>query len=165
VPSVSIEIERLAQGHAGEGDPMSAPARMVADGKLVMNPQLEWTGGGYASTSRELASWAREAWSGRVVPAELLPEVEDGVAAPMLGKNVRYGLGVILRETRHGRTLGHSGYFPGYLTEMRWYREPDLGVAIQLNTSDFKKIGTSTGKLIDELVDIVLAPEAKPKSK
>lgn len=166
VPSISIDIPRLVQGHGGAGDPMGAPARMLANGKLVMNPQLEWTGGGYASTSRELAQWARELWSGRVIPAALLASVQDGVPAPMLGKDVRYGLGVILRATRNGQCLGHSGYFPGYLTEMRWYPAHDLGVAIQVNTSDFQKLARGgTAALLDEIVDVIVgaAKPAAPK--
>ena len=39
-----------------------------------------------------------------------------GVAAPMLGRGARYGLGVIVRNTRLGPCHGHSGIMPGYLS-------------------------------------------------
>ncbi len=53
-----------------------------------------------------------------------------------LGPDTRYGLGVIVRPTTPaGPAWGHSGFFPGYQTELAYF--PDLGVtvAVQINTS------------------------------
>lgn len=52
------------------------------------------------------------------------------------GPETKYGLGVIVRPaTPVGLTWGHSGFFPGYQTELLYV--PDLGVslAIQINSS------------------------------
>ena len=59
----------------------------------------------------------------------------DGVAAK-LGPNTRYGLGVIIRDSPAGVTYGHSGFFPGYATEMLYVPATGVAVAIQVNTSD-----------------------------
>ena len=60
----------------------------------------------------------------------------DAAVPARLGPETRYGLGVIVRpSTPVGPTWGHSGFFPGYQTEL--LHVPDLGVslAIQINTS------------------------------
>ena len=60
-------------------------------------------------------------------------EVLRGIDTPMLGENARYGLGVIIRQTPQGVAWGHSGFFPGYLTEMRWYPEQRIAIAVMVN--------------------------------
>ena len=72
---------------------------MIVNGKFAINPQFEWTGGGYVSTAHDLARWAKMIYEGKAFSPDLLPQVVEGVAAPMLGresKRNRYGNGKIL---------------------------------------------------------------------
>ncbi|MGQ0643132.1 MAG: serine hydrolase domain-containing protein [Gemmatimonadaceae bacterium] len=134
IPSDRRELPGLAQGYAGRNNPFGALDAMVRDGRFAINPQFEWAGGGFASTAPDLAQWARALYSGGVVDTAFLrAEILQGVLAPMLGQNARYGLGVIIRETLHGITWGHSGFFPGYLTEVRWYAQHGVAIAVMVN--------------------------------
>ena len=63
----------------------------------------------------------------------------DGVPAK-LGPNAKYGLGVIIRQTPMGVAYGHSGFFPGFLTELIYFPEHHVCIALQTNSSDFKTI-------------------------
>ncbi|MBL8181340.1 MAG: beta-lactamase family protein [Blastocatellia bacterium] len=127
-------IKGVIQGYAGAANPFGGKDAMIENGKFVVNPQLEWTGGGWASTSQDLARWARMYFEGKAFDAKLLPQVLDGVEAK-LGPNVKYGLGVIIRPTQAGTTYGHSGFFPGYVTDMMYFPDKKIAIAVQVNTS------------------------------
>ncbi|MGH2625493.1 MAG: hypothetical protein ACRDHY_02440 [Anaerolineales bacterium] len=45
-----------------------------------------------------------------------------------------YGLGVSIRQTAEGLVYGHSGWFPGYRTEVAYFPDLCLAVAFQTNT-------------------------------
>ncbi|MGH9900557.1 MAG: serine hydrolase domain-containing protein, partial [Pyrinomonadaceae bacterium] len=113
-------IPGLAQGYAGPDNPFGRSDAMIVGGRFVINPQFEWTGGGIASTSSDLARWAKLLYEGRAFDPSLLKEMFDGVPA-RLGPEARYGLGVIIRPTPLGTSYGHSGFFPGYITEMMYF--------------------------------------------
>ena len=135
VPSDRPDIQGLSQGYAGPDNFFGGwDAMLGADGRLVMNPQMEWTGGGVATTAHDLARWAHALYAGPVLDAPTRARMLDGVPA-RLGPNVRYGLGVILRPTPLGPTYGHSGFFPGYSTDVMHFPEHGVTVAVQVNTS------------------------------
>ncbi len=138
VPSDSRTIPGLVQGYAGANNPFGGTDAMITDGRFAINPQFEWTGGGIASTSEDLARWAKALYEGGAFDRSLLPEALDGVPA-RLGPGVRYGLGAILRPTPLGMTYGHSGFFPGYLTEVMYFPEARTAIAVQLNTSALRR--------------------------
>ncbi|MBL8896841.1 MAG: beta-lactamase family protein [Planctomycetes bacterium] len=150
----SPTLPGLTQGYAGTAQPFGAfDAVLDAEGKLCFDPSFEGAGGGYVSCAPDLARWVRAYFEGRAFANELLPEVLAGPLAPMLGRNVRYGLGAILREAKDlGAVRGHSGYFPGYLSEMAYYAEHGIGAAVQVNTSEFAKVKRPLGRVLDELV-------------
>ena len=58
----------------------------------------------------------------------------NGVPA-RLGPEAKYGLGVIIRPTPLGISYGHSGFLPGYVTEMMYFPESKIAIAVQVNTS------------------------------
>lgn len=158
VPHDRRVVPGLVQGHAGEADPFSPKDEVLEDGAFFVNPQFEWAGGGFASSAEDLAAWCRAYFRGEAFPATLLPQVLDGVKST-LGPNVRYGLGAILWVTPNGPAYGHSGFFPGYLAEMRYYEALDVAVAIQINTSVFRSVGSPLGKLLDEAAHIAAEHE------
>lgn len=125
----------VVQGYAGPNNPFGGKDAMIENGKFSVNPQLEWTGGGWASTGHDLARWAKLYFEGKAFDASLLPQMLDGVSAPMLGKDTKYGLCVIIRNTTAGVSYGHSGFFPGYNTDMMYFPDKKIAVAVQVNTS------------------------------
>lgn len=155
IPSVGRAIPGLVQGHAGEGNPFGNRDAMLVDGKLPFDPGFEGAGGGFASTASDLSRWAKALWGGDVLGARK-PEALDAQPAP-LGRNARYGLGVIVVPTPHGPAHGHSGFFPGWMAEVRWYPDAKVAVAILVNGSAERGLGRALQTCADDLVAIARA--------
>lgn len=136
VPQTGRVIAGLVQGYAGPKDPIGLPDEVISDGKFVINPQFEWGGGGFATSARDLARWGHELYRGRALsPKARALMIDSGVPA-RLGPETKYGLGVIIRPTTPvGPVVGHSGFFPGYLTELVHAQDSGATVAVQVNTS------------------------------
>ena len=156
VASTSRVIPGLVQGYAGPDNPFGGTDAMIVNGRFAINPQFEWAGGGYATSAHDLARWAAALYGGTVVDSTLMPQMLDGVPA-RLGGGATYGLGVIIRPTPLGPAYGHSGFFPGYLTEVRYFPEHGVAVAFQVNTSVPRALGGSPGAIIHALATAALA--------
>ncbi|MGH7467593.1 MAG: serine hydrolase domain-containing protein [Longimicrobiales bacterium] len=163
IPSDRAVLPGVAQGYAGPNNPFGGADAMIVDGKFTVNPQLEWAGGGFASTAEDLARWAAVAFSGKAFGPDLLQQAVQAVEARGLGTGVRYGLGVIVRETPIGVSYGHSGFFPGYLTEVRYYPQLGFAIALQFNTSVGRAIGRNPGVILQELAGIVASDLAQTR--
>lgn len=135
IPVTGPVVPGLVQGYAGKRNAFGGREAMLVAGRMIINPAFEWTGGGIASTTEDRARWGKLLYEGKAFDPSILPRVVDGVAAK-LGPNTRYGLGVIIRDSPAGVTYGHSGFFPGYATEMLYVPATGVAVAIQVNTSD-----------------------------
>lgn len=155
-PAVSPSMPKVAQGYAGAGNEFGNSYEMIQNGNMIINPQFEWAGGGFVTTSADLARWAKILYEGDTIPTSLQKDFYNGVPAPMLGKNTQYGLGVILWNTPDGAARGHSGFFPGYLTEVRYYKNHKLAIALQANSSDFKTIKKNPSAALKPLLDAAL---------
>lgn len=134
VPADSRTVPGLVQGYAGPNNPFGGKDEMITDGKFAVNPQFEWTGGGLAVTSLDLAKWGKLLYEGKVLNAAMMTALLDGVPAK-LGPESKYGLGVIIRPSPQGITYGHSGFMPGYMTELVYFPELKTSVAVQVNSS------------------------------
>lgn len=151
VPQVARQIPGLVNGYAGASDPLGLPDEMMANGRLAINPQFEWAGGGFATAPRDLARWghALYASAGSKDPASKAPVTATmrnlmvNAAVPArLGPQVSYGLGVIVRPTTPvGPVWGHSGFFPGYQSELVYAVDKGITVAVQINTSAPRSTG------------------------
>lgn len=157
IPQDGPTLKGVVQGYAGPNNPFGGTDQMIASGKFAINPQFEWTGGGYASTAHDLARWAKMIYEGKAFSTDLLPQVVEGVAAPMLGRESKYGLGVIIRNTTAGTSYGHSGFFPGYLTDMMYFREHKVAVAVQVNTSVGRSLGKPLARVLVEAMEVIAA--------
>src|SRR5688572_7969021 len=155
IPQDGPRLQGLVQGYAGRNNPFGGTDEMIVNGKFAINPQLEWTGGGHVSTAQDLARWAKMLYEGKAFSADLLPQVLDGVSAPMLGRETKYGLGVIIRKTAVGTSYGHSGFFPGYMTDMMYFPEHKVAVAVQVNTSVGRNLGKPLGRMLVEMMEII----------
>ena len=88
----------------------------------------------------------------------MLTEALKGTPAPNLGPGTQYGLGMILRDsTAAGPVRSHSGFFPGYITELRHYPAHGVTVAVIVNASNVR-MRPAMARWLDELVAEVIAP-------
>jgi len=156
VASDARTIRGLANGYAGANNPFGGTDAMLVNGRMVINPQFEWTGGGIASTAEDLARWGKRLYDGQAFDSTMLPVLLDGVPA-RLGQGTKYGLGVIIRETPLGTVYGHSGFFPGYQAELLYLPEQKAAVAFQVNSSVPRALGQgmSPGRFAIEVAGIV----------
>lgn len=148
-PTDKIVLQGIAQGYAGKDNEFKLKEKVINDdGTFVINPQFEWTGGGIYSTTADLAKWGKLLYEGRVVDTALMLQA----AAPAkLGRDAKYGLGVIIRQTQHGVAYGHSGFFPGYMTELFYFPGKQLCLALQTNSSDFKNLKIGLQRIVMEM--------------
>jgi D-alanyl-D-alanine carboxypeptidase len=155
IPQTGPELKGVIQGYAGSNNPFGGKDAMIENGKFIVNPQLEWTGGGWASTGEDLARWAKALYEGKAVDASMVALMVDGVPSK-LGPNVKYGLGAIIRPTSAGVAYGHSGFFPGYLTDMMYFPDKKIAIAVQVNSSAPQIFGgKSPSRLIVEIAEMI----------
>jgi D-alanyl-D-alanine carboxypeptidase len=161
VPADSRSVPGLVQGYAGPNNPFGGKDEMISDGKFAVNPQFEWTGGGLAVTAQDLARWGKALYEGKAFDASLMPAFLDGVTAK-LGPETKYGLGVIIRPTPLGVTYGHSGFMPGYQTELMYFPELKASVAVQVNSSAPRSTGRPLRTYAIEFATVIAAAAKLP---
>jgi D-alanyl-D-alanine carboxypeptidase len=126
---------------------------VVKRGKLIINPQWEWAGGGFWSTPLDLAKWASALYGGNVLKKTTLDEMLKS-RAPGDGKN--YGLGVEIADTKWGPAYGHDGEWPGYISIMRFYPSHHCSVALQYNASGSPEAEAYGETIVDDLAGIFI---------
>ena len=137
-PSINPQLRNLAVGYSGEHSPFPFHGAMVYNDSLVFNPQFEWAGGGFISNVNDLAGWAKTFYQFDAIAEENRAEMQERVVAKT-GKDHYYGLGVQIRPSEDlGYSYGHSGWFPGYVTDAVYFPDVDLAMAIQFNSDDFR---------------------------
>ena len=157
-PTTSRRVPGLVPGYAGPRDPLGLPDEVMTDGVFVINPQFEWTGGGYATSARDLARWGHALYAGQAISAKMRALMISAGVPARLGPETRYGLGVILRDTTPaGPTVGHSGFFPGYQTELVHFTKSGVTLAVQINSSAPRPQGTRAP--LRFLYDLAIAME------
>ena len=164
VPQDGPELKGVVQGYAGANNPFGGKDKMIENGKFIVNPQLEWTGGGWASTGQDLARWAKLMYEGKAFDPSMVPVMLEGVPAK-LGRDTKYGLGVIIRPTQAGTAYGHSGFFPGYMTDMMYFPDKKIAVAVQVNTSVPQDLGKPLGRVVVEIAQMIDAAGSTAASK
>lgn len=135
IPSDRPQLAGVVNGYAGPKNELGGYDASMRNGRMAINPQFEWTGGGIASTTSDLAHWAKLLYEGKAFSQDMLTQMMNGVPS-RLGQNVRYGLAAILRETQIGSSVGHGGFFPGYATDMMYWPATKISAALQINVTD-----------------------------
>ncbi len=169
VPSDNRRIERLANGYPDNsiehtlrnllaewsgtpGTVTGAATEVLVDGEFVINPQFEWTGGGLASTAESLARWAKLLYEGRFLSESMIATMIDGTSTES-----RYGLGVqIWRDSPHGLAYGHGGFMTGFRSQMMYFAEHKVAVAMQANTNVGPSMGPPMTDLVMELAGVIV---------
>ena len=152
-PSNAPKLKGLAVGYTTPDNPFGLPPRTMDEtGKIAWNPAIEWTGGGFASTSADLALWGHALFTGQALEFDYLPRLLDGVSVHPDAPGIFYGAGVaIYRDTPQGVVFGHGGWIPGYVSSLRHYADHGLTIAFQINSD----VG-----VVDDTSDLVPALEA-----
>lgn len=133
-PANRRDLTGLAAGYTGK-EPFDFPRKVSENGKYVVNPQFEWTGGGLVTTSLDLARWAKMLYEGKVISSasleKMLQTVDTHTEKP---NSFGYGLGVQVWESEAGLIYGHGGIFPGYQSQMEYLPRYKFSLALQVNT-------------------------------
>jgi D-alanyl-D-alanine carboxypeptidase len=132
-PSDRRDLPGLVPGYLDETNHFGLPTKTMAGGKLIWNPRSEWTGGGMATNSRDLARWAKALYEGKALPIPYLADLIGNAVFDSVGRR-SYGLAVSIAMTDLGPKLGHGGWIPGYRTDMAYYPDWGFSLAIQMNT-------------------------------
>ena len=157
-PSTSPELAGLAQGYSMPNSPFGFSGPTLKDGKYFsFNPQMEWAGGGFMSTSADLSRWAKALYEGRVVTLASVKQMIDSAVPARTGPGDKYGLGVQVRTSDFGPSYGHGGWFPGYLSEMEYFPDLKIAVAVQFNTDDMRTLKGRPLKYTREIAKVVAA--------
>lgn len=153
-PSNLRIIPGLATGYMSADNTFGLPSRTtIAPGIMAWNPALEWAGGGFASTSRDLAVWAKALYEGRAMEGEYLESLMRAAPIGGEGSGASYGAGVTIKENGPlGVTYGHAGGIPGYTSSMRYYPEHGIAVAFQINADGgIADESSPVGEYLEEL--------------
>lgn len=139
-PSLTREMPNLPIGYCTLGEPFNLPGETVVDGIYIFNPQMEWTGGGFASTTPDLARWAKLYFEGQFFSEKMLQKI---VTPTEHGSNIDQGLscgmGSFIYTTDLGIAYGHTGLFPGFNTIFAYFPEQKIAVAMQTNCDYARK--------------------------
>lgn len=135
-PSNRIDLEGLASGYLASNNDFGLPTKTTHSPTIMIwHPGIEWTGGGFISNSQDLAKWFRYLFS----PASDINYIgkEMIVSVPMNSNDslLSCGLGVFIhKDTPLGISYGHSGWIPGYRSNVQFYPDYDIAVSFQINT-------------------------------
>jgi D-alanyl-D-alanine carboxypeptidase len=163
LPSTSRRLPGLVPGYSMANSPFGFEGRTITGGLFRINPQMEWTGGGFVSTAEDLARWAKALYEGKAFKQKYLDEMISSAVPARTGRGDKYGLGVQVRESEWGASYGHGGWFPGYLSEMEYFTEPRLAVAVQFNTDAVRRLKRSPRGYVAEIARVLLADAAVRK--
>ncbi len=140
--AITRDLPNLAVGYSKFPEFLT-PEITVVEGRYYFNPQMEWTGGGFASTTSDLAKWAKLYYDGELFSDSL----KQKIVTPKFetGENEKYGAGSFIFNTKHGLAYGHTGLMPGYRSIFIYFPEKEIACALQMNCD----YGTSKISLIE----------------
>lgn len=109
------------------------------------------------TTVEDLARWMRNFFDARVGGPEVIRRMQDrGVLND--GKPIDYAFGLTLGKHKGLATVGHGGSDAGYRTQVVWFPERKLGVAVLCNLATM-----SPGELALKAADLFLDEAAAPE--
>lgn len=156
IPSTSRRLPGVIPGYSMPNSPFGIEGRMIVDGKFLINPQFEWAGGGFASTAEDLARWAKAMYEAKVFNQAMVTEMVSNAPDAKTGRGDKYGLGVQVRQSEWGISYGHGGWFPGYRSEMEYFPEYKVAIAVQFNTDNGRKLKKGLRAYIADFARIVI---------
>ncbi len=127
-------IPGLIPGYTNLTDEFLLPHKVLNDNMYAFNPQMEWTGGGLASSVSDLTLWVSRLYGGSVLKPETLKlMLTPAPYKTTLFENAGYGLGSFIAETDGITYYGHTGFSPGYITYVQYLPDNRIALALQVN--------------------------------
>jgi len=149
-------IPGLIPGYTTLTEEFQLPRKVLNDNMYAFNPQMEWTGGGLASTVSDLTLWACQLYGGSVLKPETLKlMLTPAPYETTLFENARYGLGTFIAETDGVRYYGHTGFAPGYITYLQYLPDYKIAIAMQVN-DDSSHVNFSLKEYFNTIKKVVL---------
>ncbi|GAB4519697.1 MAG: hypothetical protein Tsb004_30800 [Allomuricauda sp.] len=164
-PATQPALSELCAGYSGNLFGNLFGEKIASMGQYHLNPQFEWTGGGFVSTTADLALWANLLFSGKVLEPQSL-ELMCSAVNRMNGTpdEIGYGLGTEIFHTRFGKAFGHTGFMPGYSTFMAYLPDHQMSLAVQVNMDPYHKQwqrGTSIYTIVDGILSLLMDQAVK----
>ena len=135
-PSDRRDLPGLAAGYMAVDNMFGLPPKTIADdGRMPWNPAIEWTGGGLASNSLDLARWAKLLFEGEAMEGPYLDDLLHEISISPDAPGVSFGAGIAIRKSGPlGAWYSHGGWIPGYTSSLRYYPEHRTAIVFQINT-------------------------------
>lgn len=156
LPGNTREIPGLIPGYSAFSAELFIPEKVLLDnGKFAFNPQMEFTGGGIACTTSDLAKWGKLYYGGKVFSGkslELMRTPSDQKTS--LDDNAGYGFAAFVWNENGQLSYGHTGFFPGYVTIFEYIPDLDVSIGMQWNT-DKKNPDKSLHQYLNDIKMII----------
>ena len=163
IPSDRRILPGVVTGHSRPQSPFGFEGPIIIDGKFLFNPQMEWTGGGFASTAEDLARWAKLLYEAKAFGKDYRDQMVAGdEVRQALGSG--YGLAAQVWKTDLGTSYGHGGWFPGYLSQMEYFPTEKIAVAIQFNTDAVRQLKRGPRRYLLDIAHVVINEIAVKKA-
>lgn len=135
-PSDRRDLVGLAAGYTSLENNFGLPGKTtMPDGSMAWHPGIEWAGGGFVSTSRDLARWGAALFGGEALPEGSMEDLLRAVPVSPETPDILYGAGVGVHGSGpFGPVYGHGGWIPGYISSLRYYPDHGVAVAFQINS-------------------------------
>jgi D-alanyl-D-alanine carboxypeptidase len=148
-PGVGEERLRGPHPHGYHHDDPALPLVDVSE----QDPSFGWAAGQMVSTPSEINQFFVALLKGRLLKPEQLREMRKTIPAPELGKDARYGLGLVSNELPcGGLAWGHGGTITGYSTTNA---ATDEGRAATVAVTNLPRTEEQLGR-IEAVVDTAL---------
>jgi D-alanyl-D-alanine carboxypeptidase len=151
--AVRRDMPGLPQAYSRLPEFFQIPEKVVEEGKYCINPQLEWTGGGFACTTSDLASWARAFYNGSLLSDSLFALViTPNKNGHLIHPGLSYGTGSFIFDTDFGKAYGHTGFVPGFRSIFAHYSELNISMALQFN-ADYTPENVPLIQFLDRMLE------------
>ncbi len=87
---------------------------------------------------------------------------EEMINSMTTGEGIIYGLGVVIARSKWGRTYGHDGEFPGYLSEIRYYTKHKLAISLLINSEETPEASRVLTSAVDDFADVIIQATTAP---
>ena len=155
-PSITREIKNLPVGYSELPPFFRMPRVTVENGFYAFNPQMEWTGGGFASTTGDLARWAMAYYTAACFSTGSLEQIITiNPSGKDIGNGMSYGMGSFIFDTSFGKMWGHTGFVPGFVSIFAFLPEESIALALQVNC-DYAASRMPLEKFVEELLEVAL---------
>lgn len=153
-PSDQRRIHGLATAYSQLPAQFRIPPKVVENGLYAINPQVEWTGGGIASSTADLAKWCKGYYEAAYFPEEFLQQMtRPNANGTAVEEPHSYGMGSFIYSTNYGQAFGHTGFMPGFNSIMAYYPDKKMALALQFNC-DYASGQKELISYLDELLEL-----------